>query len=634
MSDKIDVSAQVTVTDEATGPIEQVQRALHGLSAQARRMSEQFRTTLGKGAFGGVEANLAKLHSSFGALHTRVAGVIKPFAALMGLTGGVTLAGTVAGMKDFAAEAVKVGKAAKMLGIEDTPERLDALGYAAKKSGLDFDEFVAAVGKGDLQLRKAFTGENKKLAGLLKMPGDLIPKTTDITGARRPMIDMLQDISKLVVAQKSVGAQRDILTAFFGKGGMSLLPLMQRGPEGIQKLIDRGMELSPIFKQNVTDAKAFNEAYKTSQEEVTDLGQDIEKYLLPKFTPLLKMIADVVKLLKPEIFTAVTSAVDDFGASLQNVKAEDVVAGLKEWWTWGKEIYQMLGGWKTILLGVAAVMVGPWVAALAVATAAMVTFTAAVISNPAVAAALAVIAVAAFLIYRYWAPLKGFFIRLWDGIRAAFQSVVGWWNTFLGLFTAETLWRLWEPFGTEIAGLWTGVKQIFARAWAGLKWFWDQFVPDPIKKAWEAIPAVFDRIWDSITSAVTTAWNVIKPILTDMRDAMQWVFDHLPELPQGGFMVPGTPNPRDYRTITPPEYTPGRQGALSVPSPTLATWNNPWQPMPTLATGAAGRDGEITVTVDFTNAPEWLRKPDIETTASGRGIKTAVNVGYSMAFAG
>jgi len=628
MSDKIDVSAQVTVTDEASGPIESVQRALAGLSAQARHMSEAFRTTLGKGAFGGVHENFAKLRNSFGELHGRVSGIVKPIAGLMGLTGGISFVGVLSGMKEYVSEAIKVGKAAKLLGVGDAPEKLDTLAYAAKRSGIEFDTFVAMVGRGDLELRRAATGQNKGLAALIAKTH--FP-TKDAMGNPKPMIDMLLDVSKLVMAQKNTGTQRDILQAFFGKGGKEMLPFMLRGVEGIKDLIAQGYALSPIYKQNVKDAIAWKDAVRSSTEQVQDLAQDIYKELVPVFTPLLKQISAVVIALKPDIFEAVKGAIEELSASMAKVKTEDIVQGIKDWWKWGGEIYDMLGGWKAILLIVAAVFVGPWVAALAVATAAMITFTAAVISNPLVALTLLAIAGAAYLIWRYWAPLKAFFISLWAGIRSTFWTVVGWFDQFIGLFTAETLWRLWEPFQNELAGMWTGVKLLFAKAWQGLKWFWDQFVPDAIKDAWDKLPAAFNVIWDGITSAVDAAWKVIKPILAEMRDGMQWVIDHLPELPQPGFMVPGVPNPGQYKSIVPPEFTPGKQGALTGPSPTLASWTgNPWAPMPALDGGAARRD-ELVVTVNFENAPQWLQKPDIETTDTGRRIRTAVNVGYSMA---
>lgn len=49
----------------------------------------------------------------------------------------------------------------------------------------------------------------------------------------------------------------------------------------------------------------------------------------------------------------------------------------------------------------------------------------ALLMNP-IGLAIIAIALGAFLIYRYWEPIKGFFRNLWDGVRATFTNAVSW----------------------------------------------------------------------------------------------------------------------------------------------------------------------------------------------------------------
>lgn len=81
----------------------------------------------------------------------------------------------------------------------------------------------------------------------------------------------------------------------------------------------------------------------------------------------------------------------------------------------------------------------------------------ALLMNPiglAITAAVAVIAGAAYLIYRYWEPITAFFSRVWAGIRAAFEGGIG---------AVGALLLNWSPLGLFYRGLagvlsWFGIE--------------------------------------------------------------------------------------------------------------------------------------------------------------------------------
>jgi phage-related minor tail protein len=59
------------------------------------------------------------------------------------------------------------------------------------------------------------------------------------------------------------------------------------------------------------------------------------------------------------------------------------------------------------------------------------------------------IAAAAFLIYEYWEPIRGFFSGLWDSIRSTFSAAASWFATLPATFSA---------FGSNIvSGLVNGI---------------------------------------------------------------------------------------------------------------------------------------------------------------------------------
>ncbi|NEN49248.1 phage tail tape measure protein, partial [Escherichia coli] len=66
------------------------------------------------------------------------------------------------------------------------------------------------------------------------------------------------------------------------------------------------------------------------------------------------------------------------------------------------------------------------------------------------------IAVAAYLIYRYWGPISAFFKRLWAQVTVAFR---GAWSGIKGIWSGVTGW---------FSGIWAQIKTAFSGGIAGV----------------------------------------------------------------------------------------------------------------------------------------------------------------------
>lgn len=116
----------------------------------------------------------------------------------------------------------------------------------------------------------------------------------------------------------------------------------------------------------------------------------------------------------------------------------------------------------------------------------------ALLANPIVAAVMA-IAGLAYVIYRYWEPLKQFFAEVWSQVSAAFSSAlqsinnliaswspIAWFNSamaaVLGFFGVE-LPVTFTEFGAElierfiggVSAAWSGITEFFTNRWADIK---------------------------------------------------------------------------------------------------------------------------------------------------------------------
>ncbi|MDO8072991.1 phage tail protein [Janthinobacterium sp. SUN176] len=110
--------------------------------------------------------------------------------------------------------------------------------------------------------------------------------------------------------------------------------------------------------------------------------------------------------------------------------------------------------------------------------------------NP-IGLAVTAIAGAAFLIYKYWEPIKGFFTGVWSHVKTAFSGGIG---------GVSTLIVNWSPLG------------LFYRAFAGvLGWFGI------------ALPAKFTDFGASILQRITTSWTPIAAFFADIWSRLRTV---------------------------------------------------------------------------------------------------------------
>jgi hypothetical protein len=155
------------------------------------------------------------------------------------------------------------------------------------------------------------------------------------------------------------------------------------------------------------------------------------------------------------------------------------------------------------------------------------------IANP-ILLAIAAVAAAAFLIYKNWEPIKGFFVDLWGTVKAIFNTAV---TDISNLFQ-----NIWGSMTAIIKGVWSGVKTAFQ---SGIDFimgiirsvdntfannpfltFLMPFIGIPrlIIANWSSISAFFAQIWDAVYISVSTRTNaIISSIMTGFSNVSNFV---------------------------------------------------------------------------------------------------------------
>lgn len=142
-----------------------------------------------------------------------------------------------------------------------------------------------------------------------------------------------------------------------------------------------------------------------------------------------------------------------------------------------------------------------------------------------VIAVVAALGVAAYFIYKYWTPIKTFFLGLWKDVKGYFmdaydwvvKNTMGWAKSFEGIIKS-----MWDWLVPSTSGAWSATVGAFSTAYddviGATKTFWGW-----IKSAWSASINVIKNFFSPLTtwfqnhwSEILQVWSVAETQITDM----------------------------------------------------------------------------------------------------------------------
>lgn len=125
--------------------------------------------------------------------------------------------------------------------------------------------------------------------------------------------------------------------------------------------------------------------------------------------------------------------------------------------------FAMVGAAMAGFSAIAAGFAGAW----AVVTGVISSAGALIVANP-ITATVAAIAIAALLIWKYWEPIKGFFLSVWSYVDGVFQKYPILDAVFPIIRAARTLIEYWEPLKRFFLGVWSEIKTAFSGGISGI----------------------------------------------------------------------------------------------------------------------------------------------------------------------
>lgn len=128
-----------------------------------------------------------------------------------------------------------------------------------------------------------------------------------------------------------------------------------------------------------------------------------------------------------------------------------------------------------------------------------------------IAGIVAGVALLAMVIYKYWEPIKTFFINLWDGIKNIFSTVINViWKYIYNFTPIGWIMRLWKPLSGLFSAIWDIVKTVFSKAIGFVKYILFNFTPiGLIFKHWDKLKPYFQTIWDFVSGIFKTVVDYV-----------------------------------------------------------------------------------------------------------------------------
>ncbi|SIT50437.1 Hypothethical protein [Paraburkholderia piptadeniae] len=335
----------ISAVDKATDVARKVNKSLaqitdpiNKLGKETKALGDHFSvigkmtgiTQIGKGftKLSGAAVNAAR----------SVASVVTPIAAL---TGAGTVAGIVALAMAFGRTATSVKNVAGVLGMPT--QQLQAFTGAARLVGLSAEDMSGGLKSLGNVFEDSVTGRNLEAAGAMNQFGIEVHRlkngSIDTTRA-------LKDIANVIQKMPNAQAQQKFASIF---GVEQLLPMLQKGGEGIDKLVNKAKSLGAVM---TPEQIAAGERYN---EQMVALDLQAEKLKITFGNALAPAVERVVGV--------VGRLVDKYGAVV-GTKIAEYAERLANWidrTDWGKvatdvgSFLDKIGGVQTIAIAIAAI---------------------------------------------------------------------------------------------------------------------------------------------------------------------------------------------------------------------------------------------------------------------------------------
>lgn len=352
-------------------------------------------------------------------------------------------------------------------------EVLSGYRVAAEQAGIPLDAFAASMGILAQNMVSFDAGAKETNAAL----ASLGVETKNSDGSLKSLDAVMLAVADKFKSMEDGATKAAAAKKIFGRAGMDLIPVLNLGSEGLQKIYQDTLAAGMVFtKEGAQGASKFDDSMILLKNSVQGLGGTIATNLMPALAPLITNITKIIQ-------------------------------GLSGWIAAHPGLMKVLVP-LAAAIGVLATVIGP---ILIMLPGLSLAFTALTGPIGIVVGAIAGLIAIGTLVVTNWTTIRDFLIGVWTGIQTAATTI---WTAIIGFF----------------GGLWTTVTGIFTGAWESIK---SGFVAFGV-----AIGETVQGFVQSIVDKFTWLWDRVKEITTWIKDHTVGIFKKMWDKVSGHSIIP------------------------------------------------------------------------------------------------
>lgn len=435
------------------------------------------------------------------------------FAPLAGVMAslGATIANSLSSFVEYG---TGVGDLASKIGA--SAQDLQRFQYAAQLSGSSAEEISSAIEILGKNLGQVNSGKNKAIPEMFKQMGVSL---YNANGELKTATELLPEIANCMRSQSTAAQKSYIATTLFGKAGQGLIQMLEGGSEGLNELTAEAENFGIVLSDDVlTVAGDYDDSLNRMQYSLRGVQYSIANQVLPVLTPLVNSLTECIAANREWIASSIADVAKDVAESLKKIDFKACIMGAVEFSKNAYELFDRLGGLKTIAIAVGAVFAANFAASL-IATISSISsvvkalwgLNAVLLANPivliagAIVAAIAGLSYAGYKLYENWDEVCAWVKDIWQGL-------LDWFSPKIDAFVA-----VWDRM-KELPSV---VSEEFSVLADDMKALWEDIKASffaPFAKAYDSLLEGFSNIknfgtgiWDSVTGFFSSDDNKVSP---------------------------------------------------------------------------------------------------------------------------
>jgi TP901 family phage tail tape measure protein len=470
-----------------------------------------------------------------GGLTQMASGASSLLSPIRALVPAVSAVGLVSMAKNALDNADALSKMAQRTGA--SVESLSKFQKAAELS----DSSIEGVGKGLVQLSKSMVAAQNGTGAQAEAFNQLGISLKNADGSLRSTDEVMLDLAEKFKTMPDGPEKTAAAMKLLGKSGADLIPMLNMGREGIEKL---GGSMTTEFAQR---AAAFNDKITEMGQKFGELGIKLGEGLLPALESLansLLGLIDAFSALPAPVQIAliaivafgpqIVALIKIFGGLIAVVKSVAIAIG-------AGNIGGLIAGWLPVVVkaiaGIVAAVKGVAATILAIVTGP--------VGITVLILAAVVALVVAFrkpigdffnwlggaimdgikVIWKAGEPIRNFWSGVWENAKKLTTDFIKWigdaWQSIGRLFQDYVV----KPLGNGLNALYALAYQVLVQPWINL---WNAVLREPVSKMGEWFKGIWTGIVDffnaNVIKPITSGWNAMVQLLPKaMKGALDFV---------------------------------------------------------------------------------------------------------------